>query len=82
MVSFFIAGINLFTSAWFTGLGNGKISAIVAFIRNLVLELGFVFLLPALLGQDGIWLAVNAAEVCCLILSVVLIRHFHYRYGY
>ena len=82
MVSFFIAGINLFTSALFTGLGNGKISAIVAFIRNLVLELGFVFLLPALLGQDGIWLAVNAAEVCCLILSVVLIRHFHYRYGY
>ena len=27
MISFFIAGINLLTSAWFTGLGNGKVSA-------------------------------------------------------
>lgn len=82
MLSFFIAGINLFASAWFTGLGNGKVSAIVAFIRNLVLELGFVFLLPALLGGDGIWLAVDAAEVCCLILCVSLILGYRKQYGY
>ena len=36
MLSFFIAGFNLFISAWFTGLGNGKVSAAVSFIRNLV----------------------------------------------
>ena len=82
MLSFFIAGINLFASAWFTGLGNGKVSAIVAFIRNLVLELGFVFLLPALLGGDGIWLAVDAAELCCLILCVSLILGYRKQYGY
>jgi len=82
MISFFIAGINLFTSAWFTGLGNGKVSANLAFVRNLVLELGFVFLLPALLGQDGIWLAVDAADLCCLVLSVTLILSYRKRYGY
>lgn len=82
MLSFFIAGINLFASAWFTGLGNGKVSAIVAFIRNLVLELGFVFLLPALLGADGIWLAVDAAELCCLVLCVSLILGYRKQYGY
>lgn len=73
MASFVLVGVNLFTSAWFTGLGNGKVSAVLAFTRNLVLELGFVFLLPAILGKDGIWMAVNAAEVCCLILSICLI---------
>ena len=82
MLSFFIAGVNLFTSAWFTGLGNGKVSAVVAFIRNLVFELGFVFLLPALIGPDGIWLAVDAADLCCLVLSICLIRAFRKRYGY
>ena len=82
MASFVLVGVNLFTSAWFTGLGNGKVSAIVSFIRNLVLELGFVFLLPALLGPDGIWLAVDAAEVCCLILSVTLLLAYRKRYGY
>ncbi len=82
MLSFFIAGFNLFISAWFTGLGNGRVSAAVSFIRNLVFELGFVFLLPALLGPDGIWLAVDAADVCCCILGVVLILAFRRRYGY
>ena len=82
MLSFFIAGINLFASAWFTGLNNGKVSATVSFIRNLVFELGFVFLLPAVLGPDGIWLAVDAADFCCLILSVALILAYRKRYGY
>lgn len=82
MISFFIAGINLFTSAWFTGLGNGKVSAVVSFVRNLVFELGFVFLLPALMGPDGIWLAVDAADFCALILCTTLILAFRKRYGY
>ena len=82
MISFFICGINLFASAWFTGLGNGKISATVSFIRNLVFELGFVFLLPALLGSDGIWLAVDAADLCTLIMVTVLILAYRKKYGY
>lgn len=75
MISFVLVGVNLFTSAWFTGLGNGKISAVSALIRNLMLELGFVFLLPALFGPDGIWFAVDAAELCCLGVSAWLLTH-------
>ena len=82
MISFFIAGVNLFTSAWFTGLGNGKVSAVVALVRNLVFELGFVFLLPALIGTDGIWLAVDAADLCCLILCLILLAKYRRQYGY
>ena len=82
MLSFFIAGFNLFISAWFTGLNNGKVSAAVSFVRNLVLELGFVFLLPVLLGPDGIWLAVDAADLCCFLLGVTLILVYRKRYGY
>ena len=54
----------------------------LSFIRNLVFELGFVFLLPAVLGPNGIWLAVDAADFCCLILSVTLILAYRKRYGY
>ena len=82
MASFVLVGVNLFTSAWFTGLGNGKVSAAVAFVRNLILELGFVFLLPALFGPDGIWFADYAAEVCCLLISLSLILIYRKRYGY
>ena len=82
MASFVLVGVNLFTSAWFTGLGNGKVSAVAAFLRNLVLELGFVFLLPALFGPDGIWFAVDAAELACLLIGLSLLFYFRKRYGY
>ena len=82
MLSFSIAGFNLFISAWFTALNNGKVSAVVSFVRSLGFELGFVFLLPALIGPDGIWLAVDAADLCCLFLSVALLLAYRKQYGY
>ena len=82
MVSFLICGFNMFASAWFTALNNGPVSAVISFMRTLIFEMGCVFLLPALVGIDGIWLSVNAAEVLALILSAVLISTFRKRYGY
>lgn len=76
MLSFLIAGVNMFTSAWFTGLGNGYISAISAFCRSLVFELSAVFLLPAIFGADGIWFSVIVAEACALCLCVFLLSKF------
>ena len=82
MLSFSIAGFNMFISAWFTALNNGKVSAVASFVRSLGFELGFVFLLPALIGPDGIWLAVDAADLCCLFLSVALLLAYRKQYGY
>jgi putative MATE family efflux protein len=82
MVSFLICGFNMFASAWFTALNNGPVSAVISFTRTLVFELGCVFALPALLGIDGIWLAVNVAEVLALALSAALILVYRKRYGY
>lgn len=82
MLSFLICGFNMFTSAWFTAFGNGIISAIAAFTRTLVFELSAIWILPQMLGIDGIWMAVNVAEVLALALSICLIFGFRKRYGY
>ena len=82
MLSFLICGFNMFASAWFTALNNGPVSALISFTRTLVFEMGCVFLLPLLLGIDGIWLAVNVAEVLALILSAALVLGLRKRYGY
>ena len=82
MVSFLICGFNMFASAWFTALNNGPVSAVISFTRTLVFELGCVFVLPLVFGIDGIWLAVNVAEVLALILSAALVLGLRKRYGY
>ena len=82
MASFLICGFNMFASAWFTALNNGMVSAIAAFVRTLVFELAAVFVLPAAIGIEGIWMSVNVAEVLALVLSAALIAGFSRKYGY
>lgn len=82
MLSFLICGFNMFCSAWFTSLNNGIVSAIGAFVRTLVFEFACVFILPLLFGIEGIWVAVNVAELLSLFLTILLIIGFRKRYGY
>ena len=69
-LSYIISGINIFASAFFTALNNGLVSAVISFMRTLVFQITFIFILPELLGLNGIWLAVVGAEICSLIISV------------
>ena len=74
--------MSIFASALFTALNNGGISALISLVRTLVMRCGLLILLPALLGIDGVWLAVPAAEVFAALLSAGLIFGFRRRYGY
>ena len=76
MLAFLISGCNMFVSALFTGLNNGVVSAVSAFTRTLVFELACVWLLPALLGINGIWLSWPIAELLSLFLSAFLLARF------
>ena len=76
MLCFLICGWSMFVSALFTALQNGVVSAAAAFARSLVFELACVWVLPRLMGIDGIWLAVNVAEALTLLLCAVLVWRY------
>lgn len=67
--SFLFCGLNIFTSAMFTALSNGKLSAILSFLRTFGLLTGGILLLPKLWGITGVWLAVPAAEGIMFLVS-------------
>ena len=81
-LSFLFSGFNIFSSAFFTALNNGLISAVISFLRTLVFQVSAVFILPLLIGVNGIWLAVVAAEILTLIFSVIFLitnrKKYHY----
>lgn len=81
-VSFLICGFNIFGSAFFTALNNGAISAAISFARTLLFQALAIIVLPLLLGLDGIWLAVVAAEAMALALAVFFFirkkKQYHY----
>ncbi len=80
--TFLLSGFNIFTSAFFTGLNNGKVSALISFLRTLVFQVISIFALPAMLGLTGVWLASVVAEGVTLIVSAVLIVVNRHKYHY
>lgn len=73
-VCFLLVGTNVFASAMFTALSDGKVSAILSFFRTLVFELAAVLLMPMILELDGVWLSMPAAETLSLFLSVYFFK--------
>lgn len=80
--SFILYGINTFSSAFFTALSDGGVSAVIAFLRTLVFQTLAVILLPFLLGLDGIWWAVTFAEILALIVSCIFLMNKRKKYHY
>ena len=81
-LSFLLCGFNIFGSAFFTALNNGLISALISFLRTLVLQTTAILILPSLWGINGIWLAIVAAEGLTILVTIILliknINIYHY----
>lgn len=80
--SFLCSGINIFSSAAFTALSNGKVSAVISFLRTFAFIMLGLIVLPCMMGVNGVWLAVPAAELLTLGVVLFLIERNkdHYKY--
>lgn len=81
-ISFILAGFNIFGSAFFTALNNGAVSAAISFLRTLLFQVVSILALPLIIGVDGIWLAVVAAEAMALVCTGAFIVRGRKKYGY
>lgn len=80
--AYLFAGTNIFASAAFTALGNGALSAIIAFLRTFGLVPLCLLSLPHILGILGVWVAVPVAEAVTFVISCSLLLANGRRYGY
>lgn len=81
-LAFTVMGVNIFGSSFFTALNNGLVSAAISFLRTLVFQVAAVLILPEILGLDGVWLAVIAAEIMALVVTSVFFAKMRPRYRY
>ena len=81
-ISYLYTGVNIFASSMFTAFSNGKVSAIISFLRTFVFLIASLILFPFIIGSDGIWLSVPLAELLSLGVSLFyIIRNrniYHY----
>lgn len=72
-ISFLFCGFNIFASATFTALFNGKASAIISTLRTFVFISFALLTLPQFFGVVGIWLAVPLAEFMTIFIAITFI---------
>ncbi len=71
--TFLLAGFNILNSGYFTFIGQGLSSAMVAASRGLVCVTIGIFILPIFLGIQGVWLCVPLAELCSTCIGCSLL---------
>ncbi len=80
--SFLLAGVPIFGSSFFTALSNGLVSAFISFLRTLVFQVAAVLTFPLILGVDGIWVSISAAEFMAVLITVFFIFKLKSKYHY
>ena len=80
---FVFTGVNIFGSGFFTALSNGKVSAIISFLRTVVFQVAAVLLLPQITGGvGGVWWSVAVAEVLSFAVTVFCFLRYRKKYDY
>ena len=80
--SFLLCGFNLFAAAFFAALNNGFVSSVLSLTRILVFQLAMIFVMPLLIGNDGIWLSMIAAEILSVIVAFGFVVKNRNKYQY
>lgn len=78
--AFLFNGVNILSSGFFTAVGNGKISALIAFTNTFVFTMLYLFTLPRLFGLTGVWLTVPLAELSTAALSLYFMNRYKRTY--
>ena len=60
----------------FTAFSNGRVSAIISFLRALVFESTGIVVLPIMIGISGVWWAVPIAR----LLGALVCLYFYKKY--
>ena len=79
--TFLFSGVNIFASALFTALSDGRTSAAISFARTFGFLMAGLLLLPRIIGVTGVWIAVPAAEAISCLLSIGFLWRYRAKFG-
>lgn len=76
--AFLVIGVNITLSTYYTGVDSPVISAVISFLRSFGILIPLMFLLPAIIGDEGIWLAILGTEFITVIVAFFIYKKSPY----
>jgi len=70
-------GFQVVAGNFFQSMGKAKIAVILTLLRQVIILIPLIFLLPNYLGLKGIWLSMPISDFCSAIIVVlILVNHW------
>ena len=73
---FLFMGLNIFASALFTALSNGRVSAVLSFCRTFLFVVGALLVFPLFWKMDGVWAAIPTAETVSFVMALYFFKKY------
>ena len=68
------AGVTIVVSGYYQAIGNARMAIILTLVRQLVVFVPMLLLMPYFLGLDGVWIAIPMSDFVVLFIALVLLR--------
>ncbi len=78
-IAFLLSGFNILNSGYFTFIGKGRESVIIAASRGFIFVSMGILILPILFNIYGIWLSVPFAEFCAAVIGLTLLKVWKFK---
>ena len=80
-LTFSLFGPLMIISTYFQAIGDAKRSAILSLSRTYLFALPLTFILPDIIGENGIWLAGAMAEILVLLMTIIVLYTRYKKHG-
>lgn len=81
-IGYVFMALNTFASIWFTSLNDGVRSGIIAFCKGFIFDIGFIYVLAAWWGVNGVFLVTTTAQAASLVIASVFLFRYRKIYHY
>lgn len=72
-----IIGFQVVTGNFFQSVGNAKVAVLLTLLRQVIILIPLIFILPNYFGLKGIWMAMPISDLCAAVIVVFfLISHW------
>lgn len=73
---FFFAGLNIVLASWFGAIERPVPSFMISILRGCIIMIPLLFLLAAVMGIQGVWMAYPLAEVLTFLGALAVYMHY------
>ena len=68
-----VAGVAIVVSGYFQAIGNARMAIMLSLIRQVVIFIPVLLIMPYFIGLDGVWVAIPVSDFAALLVTLVLL---------